>query len=600
MTRVKREALGQVTPYGLPGSGGLMAVGTRADAAPMAQAAAPGAATSSTGASAFSQTNNQEVGVDEADVVKTDGRLMVVLRQAKPGVQVIDVAGSTPRLRGFFPMPQVMYGGQLLLVDGRAVVVGPLQRQSSTNQQWTRVLVLSLADPSHPKQERSFDVEGTTVAAREVDGRVLLVTQNAPEIAWTYPTDGSSESQREALRENRTRIRHSPLHAWLPSVTALRTGRTYRPACSDGLRPQSESGTATTTLVSLDPSSDVPGTQAVVQGSGAVVYASTRSVYVTTWPWEAQTAQTPDRDERDVTTSIHRFDVSRPSDPTYAASGSVPGTLIGQYAMSEHHGALRVATTLGRTWAAQEDGVPPSDNLVTVLDEDGDKLVKVGQLRGLGRGERIYGVRFVGPLGYVVTFRQTDPLHVIDLSDPRHPQLKGALHVTGYSSYLHPLDDGLLLGIGQEVEANRPQGTQVSTFDVSEPAAPTLHARKVFPGSHSAAEADPHALLWWPATRQLVVPLESYEQEQSFTGALVLRVGTTGGLVEVGRVEHPQPSRPDDSQPGGMQPQSMPCCYGIGILRSVVVGDELLTLSEQGVMASDLGSLEERAWLPYG
>ena len=185
-----------------------------------APAGAPQAASAGSAADArsFSPTNNQETGADEADVVKTDGKLMVVLRQGKPGVQVVDVAGSTPRLRGFFPMPQAVYGGQLLLVDGRAVVVGGLQRQSSTNQQWTRVLVLSLTDPDHPTQERSFDVEGSTVAAREIDGRVLLVTQNGPEIGWTYPADGSEESQREALRENRTRIRHSPLHAWLPSV----------------------------------------------------------------------------------------------------------------------------------------------------------------------------------------------------------------------------------------------------------------------------------------------------------------------------------------------------------------------------------------------
>lgn len=595
LARMKHEALHQVTAYGLPyGGHGVGGVAVAASA-PMA---APAAASGSGGSErAFSTTNNQEAGVDEADLVKTDGGVLVVLRRQPLGVQVVDVAGDVPRLRGFLPLPESMYDAQLLLVDGRAVVVGTGTRQDNQSYRpQVRVLVLSLADPAEPRLERSFEVDGTLSAAREIGGRVLLVLQSGgPDVVWSHPRDGSTAESKRALRENRRRIQVATLDAWLPTVRVPGTGRSYRASCSSALRAQSESGTATTSVLSLDPRSDVPGEQVAVAGSGSVVYASPRAVYVTTWPWSAQAATTRPAGEQDVSTDVHRFDVTDPAAPRYTGSGSVPGTLIGQYALSEHEGHLRVASTVGRSWAMQGEEQPPSDNLVTVLRLTSDALVQVGQVKGLGRGERIFGVRFLGDLGYVVTFRQTDPLYVLDLADPGHPARRGELHVTGYSSYLHPLGAGLLLGIGQEVEQNRAQGTQVSTFDVSDDSAPRLRARKVFDGAWSAAEHDPHAVLWWPASRLVVVPMAQQqagttEPGPAIEGVVVLRVGPDGALGVVGRLAHPQ-----DAPEGGSSPE---CCWG-GILRSVVLGDALLTFSDRGVLTSALDTLEERAWAPY-
>ena len=594
LTRMKREALSQVGPYGLPDGamahGDAVATAGRAEGAPAA-AAGDGAGTT------YSTTNNQEAGVDEADQVKTDGRLLLAVRHQPLGVQVVDVSGGHARLRGFHRLADSMYGAQLLMVGGRAVVVGAAaSREQEQYRPRTEVQVLSLSDPNAPKVERRFELEGSMSAAREIGGRVLLVVQSSPEVVWAQPADGSRAESDKALRENRRRISVSTVDAWLPSVTSTRSGRTYRSSCSSSMRAQSASGTAMTSVVSLDPASDVPGKQVSVAGSGSIVYASPLSVYVTTWPWEAQVA-TSSRvpDEQDVTTSVHGFDVRDAAAPRYTGSGSVRGSLVGQYAMSEHEGHLRVASTVGRTWAQQGEQQPPSDNLVTVLRPGDDGLVQVGRVSGLGRGERIYGVRFLGDLGYVVTFRQTDPLYVLDLSDPQHPTKQGELHVTGYSSYLHPVGPGMLLGIGQAVDENRRQGTHVSTFDVTLPQAPRLRARQVFPGGSSAAEHDPHAVLWWPATRLAVIPLSQYQPEttkqaSAFDGVVALRLGADGALREVGRISHPN----DTQAPG----DSRMCCWG-GILRSVVVGDALLTLSENGIMASELDTLEEQSWSPY-
>ncbi|WP_344982410.1 beta-propeller domain-containing protein, partial [Streptosporangium fragile] len=197
-------------------------------------------------------------------------------------------------------------------------------------------------------------------------------------------------------------------------------------------------------------------------------------------------------------TEVHRFDITAPGAPRYVSSGKVPGRLLNQYSLSEHEGHLRVATTStsGRS----------SSSAVYVLRAD--TLGKVGEVGGLGNGERIYSVRFIGPVGYVVTFKQVDPLYTLDLRDPAAPGKTGELKITGYSAYLHPAGDGRLIGVGQEAsEQGRTLGTQVSLFDVSDPANPRRLSQLFQKDSGSEAEWDPHAFLYWAKTGTAVLPL---------------------------------------------------------------------------------------------
>src|SRR5262249_27258747 len=128
-------------------------------------------------------------------------------------------------------------------------------------------------------------------------------------------------------------------------------------------------------------------------------------------------------------------------------------------------------------------------------------LHEVGHVGGLGKGERIYGVRFVGPAGYVVTFRQTDPLYVVDLRDPATPRVAGELKINGYSAYLHPAGNGRLIGVGRSADdKGRATGMQVSLFDVADPTRPARIAQYVLPGGYTEAEYDPHAFLYWQPT----------------------------------------------------------------------------------------------------
>jgi uncharacterized secreted protein with C-terminal beta-propeller domain len=223
--------------------------------------------------------------------------------------------------------------------------------------------------------------------------------------------------------------------------------------------------------------------------------------------------------------------------------------------------------------------------MVTVLQPNDGRLVRVGQLDGLGRGEQIYSVRFLGDVGYVVTFKQTDPLFVLDLADPTAPKLRGELKVTGYSSYLHPLGNGLLFGLGQAVDGQlRTEGVQTSVFDVSDLSQPTLRDRMHFGPSWSGAEDDPHQFLWWPESRLVILPVEQYAHGDDMSGDVVLHVADNGSLDLVGWLR----------QPGSND------TWQRRIDRVIVVDDVLYTISQGGVLASEIGSLATRTWLPFG
>jgi len=203
-------------------------------------------------------------------------------------------------------------------------------------------------------------------------------------------------------------------------------------------------------------------------------------------------------------------------------------------------------------------------------------------------------VRFMGPAGYVVTFRQTDPLYTLDLSDPAHPRVRGALALTGYSAYLHPASATRLIGIGQQADKmGHVGGLQVSLFDVSDLASPTRLAAYVLAGASSDAQFDPHAFLYWPSSHLVVVPLQRYDglpvaaaPSGPQSGALVLGINGMS-INEAGFITQPTGGNADTA-------------YGYpSIERSLVIGQALWTLSDAGLMASSLTTLRQQAWIPF-
>ena len=241
-------------------------------------------------------------------------------------------------------------------------------------------------------------------------------------------------------------------------------------------RPEEFAGFDTLSVTTLDLGGllEVGGGTGII-AQGQTVYASQESLYVSTnvyIPNDAWERFPNDMVALEETyeSAIHKFDIAGEGPAEYRASGSVEGHLLNQFAMDEFEGFLRVATTMGSPWGGDD-----SESQVVVLGERNGVLTQVGAVGDMGEGERIYSVRFIGATGYVVTFRQVDPLYVLDLRDPENPTVSGELKIPGYSAYLHPLGDGLLLGVGQDADSDgRTLGAKATLFDVSDPANPRV------------------------------------------------------------------------------------------------------------------------------
>ena len=424
--------------------------------------------------------------------------------------------------------------------------------------------ILTEVDVSRPRAMRilrSQRVGGAYLSAR--------LTGDTARVIVSSPARGLAESE---LRPR--------LAGWVPRGT-LRIRRTGRhttrrlTGCRQVRRARAYSGVDTLTVLTIDMSKGLPAVDSdALLTSAEIVYASPRSLYVAAQRWVPDPDAPSDRPPA-TRTDVHKFDISDPSKTEYRGAGQVPGYLLNQFSLSEHDGVLRSASTETPLWW---EGRPAreSESFVTTLGERDGRLAELGRAGGLGRGERIFAVRFIGDAGFVVTFRQTDPLYAVDLSDPRQPRVRGELKILGYSAYLHPVGGDLLLGVGQDAtERGRQTGTQLSLFDVSDLSKPARLSALGGQGSSSAVEFDHHAFLWWAPEKLAVVPVEDYGADDSLHRGDRLRRDSRRGIGERGRASHEGEG------------------YPAPILRSFVVKGRLFTLSDVGLEANRLATLAE-------
>ncbi|MER6513081.1 beta-propeller domain-containing protein [Nonomuraea sp. NPDC001636] len=586
-----------------------------------------------------STTNVHEAGVDEPDLVKTDGNRIVTVVDGT--LRVIDTATKkvTASLKLTKKDEPTFAPADLLLSGDRALVLfrgGDIMVKSFAPPGETRYVVVDLA--GQPKVLSTIRAQGSYVDARMIGSTVRLVTRSQPDITFPEPKNPDA-SEADRKKANQDVVRRAPLSAWLPTVEITGGSGAVKKdtvRCERVSHPADYTGTSLLTVHSIDLTQDVAatGTEPIsLAADGDTVYGSGTSLYVASNPrwWfpvvtepmpvepvptatdGAAPAVEPTPSDPPVTadptvttdptvtavpavtssapatpatsepvptptappeeTEVHRFDISAAGAPSYVASGKVPGRLLNQYSLSEYEGHLRVATTLTST-----DG---GNSASSVYVLDAATMAKAGEVGGLGKGERIYSVRFIGPVGYVVTFKQVDPLYTLDLRDPAAPKVTGELKITGYSAYLHPGADGRLIGIGQEAsDKGRTLGTQVSLFDVSDPAAPRRLSQLFQKESGSEAEWDPHAFLYWPKTGLSVLPLMTPKE----SGALVLKIDDSA-VKKLGMIKHPTHQDKDYT-------------YQPGIQRSIVIGDAVWTLSWDGLQVNDATTLARQAWIP--
>lgn len=602
LRHVRSRTIGMVGAYGL---GTVPAMG----GSPPPEALRDGVAAPATGGGRrgvdFSDTNLQEAGVDEPDLVETDGRTIFSIAEGR--LQSTDVTGAAPRHLGSIGFDDMAATG--LLLDGdRLLVVGdsgvrvygdvpvgiaaPTDIAPYPSEPATVLVLVDVSDPATPRVLSRLRVDGSLVAARRTGASVRLVVSSSPlRLPLVQPSSSAAPAMRAATRANRRAVARANATAWLPRITVRNVAakRTVRRSvgCRSVSRPAQFAGVGMVSVLTVGATDTLSlrDTDAILT-DGDLVYASPTSLYVATPRWASPAAAESSSPPRGVTL-IHKLDTSDPARTVYRASGAVRGYPLNQFSLSEYKGDLRVASTEEPDWWTPPDaGARPSESLVTVLAERDGRLAQVGQVDGLGRGERTYAVRFLGPRGYVVTFRQTDPLFTLDLSDPAHPAVRGELKIPGFSSYLHPIDEATLIGVGQAADdQGRTQGTQVSLFDVSDLAAPRRIAERTLDTDWSEAESDHHAFLWWPARNLLVLPVQTYGESgaTSFLGAVGLDVTRATGITPIARVRHP-----DD-----------PDMTWSPVRRSVVVGDALYTVSDTGVLGSSLDTLAPRGWAAF-
>jgi uncharacterized secreted protein with C-terminal beta-propeller domain len=504
-----------------------------------------------------STTNVQEAGVDEPDTVKTDGRRIVTVAQGE--LRVIDAATrkvtGTIGIGGGWSTGDVLMSGDRVLIVTQPVMTfvrpqGDLPGAPGSGPRFTLVDIFGA-----PRIVSTMTVRGSYVDARQVGSVARIVVRSSPHIMAPM---------------------RAPLSDWLTSYTVTSGGRsqTRSVPCGQVSHPSAITGGSMVTILTVDLAGAMADLAPVSVVAGAdTVYGTARDLYIAgqiETPPQPRSPTTPTASSAGTRTgsavsaapsdrtNIYEFGLSGSRPPKFEAAGAVTGTLLSQYSMSEYNGDLRVAAASG------------TQTSVDVLARRGDRLVQVGGVGGLGKGEQVYAVRFAGPTGYVVTYRQVDPLYTLDLSEPAKPRLTGELTISGYSAYLHPTADGRLIGVGQDVSNGRPTGTRVSLFDVHDPAHPVRVAGYQVGTGASAVEFDPHAFLYWPATGLTVLPVSDE--------TLVLSI-SSNGIRKIGTIRPPT---------GTLAAQ-----------RSILIGTTLWTVSTAGAQANDATTLARTAWLPF-
>lgn len=425
----------------------------------------------------FSGTNVQVQGVDEGDIVKTDGTYIYILREYElivmktDGAEVTDVSntivgqawdsgeqddGSTHSSE---KMPKEMYltGDRAVILstyydwtepDDGAAEVGP------SGNNYIAVDIYDISDPTAPTLVKSLGQDGYTVASRMIDGVLYLCTSY-------YVTD----------------VEESEVERYVPCLYT--DGAREAVACGTiGLLPYDDSMTYAVLGTYDVAAGSLVNCQSVL-GGGDTVYMNAENFYLCRNVYQDNAGEPYTEDnytvtehKTDVSTTINRFSVAD-SQLSYAATGTVKGALLNQFSLDEHDGYLRLVTTENsggyRVYVDEArdfenydyDDTRTSNNLF-VLDSD---LKTVGSVTGLAEDERIYSARFDGDYGYLCTYRTVDPIFALNLSDPANPTVTGELKLPGYSDYLHVWSDGLLFGLGMNTQEVRTDGEVTAKVD---------------------------------------------------------------------------------------------------------------------------------------
>lgn len=556
-----------------------------------------------------SDTNTQVDGVDEQDIVETDGDYIYTVR----GTQLLIIDVRDPAAPTVVSRTQLGgYGAEMYLDGDRLTIISaarnlfaypdnvetlaaPADGLRIAYPYWgwrpqTQVTTYDISNRTTPKVVEDTVLDGSVSTSRSVDGRIYLVVNNSlwnfyPPIFMTNTIDVSSASVNGATLDKAYlpstvgggfRIPHYTTTSYDVDGNATTHSGSLLDAPNIWSTDDSLRNSNLLTIAMFDVHQGDAGidSTASVYGLSGEVYASGDALYVAATDYGGPViATTSIVAPNGPSTSIYKFDLNVDGSKL-VATGNVDGTIINSFAMDEHDGYFRIATTSG-SWSST-----PSSN-VFVLQQQGDDLVTVSSLTKLSPTERIQGARFVGDHVYLSTFLRIDPLLDIDLSDPLAPAVSGELEVPGFSSYLQQWGDHILISVGQDADPQTGMvtGLQLSMFDVSGDAPVLIDTYKIGVSAwdaYSQAQWDHHAFSLFDAEGILAIPVSRWNSTvNSSSGSShdtelqVFQLDPTTGFTLLGTVEH-----------------------NTEVYRSLRIGNDLYSLSETTLKVNELTSPE--------
>lgn len=517
----------------------------------------------------YSTTNIQVAGVDEADIVKTDGQYIylvsgqniTILRAYPPEeAEVLSQIRLNGSLGGIFIY---VCGDRLAVLGTEYNLDGKETTESSTFYiaYRTFIRIYDVTDRGRPELKRDLSIDGGYVNSRMIGDYVYLITSQPAYLQGDYVVLPTIYSEDGTRKISATDVYYSNT-----------TDQYYQ----------------YTTIAAVNVQKDLeePAYQTVLMGWASCIYVSLSNIYLAF----------PDYAGGAMGTRIYRLSVDG-REISQEAVGGVPGYVLNQFSMDEYGDHFRIATTT--------QGTSPR-NHVYVLNMS---LGIVGRLEDLAPGESIYSARFMGDRCYLVTFKKVDPLFVIDLKSPDNPRVLGKLKIPGYSDYLHPYDENHLIGVGKETVETKEgdfawyQGVKISLFDVSDVEKPKEMAKYEIGdrGTDSPVLTDHKAFLFDRSRGLLVIPVLVAEIDEEkypngvpsntygdyvWQGAYVFNVSLDEGFTLRGRVTHIEDG-------AGFLKSGYYFSSPYSVERSLYIGSVLYTISDRKVKMNSLETLAE-------
>ena len=507
----------------------------------------------------YSTTNVQVKNVDEADIVKTDGDYIYYVANQKvyivkaDGLIIVSEIENNEENEKFYPSEIYVYQNKLIVVGNSYEYQENTTRQNSNKiiedvarirtDYMAKAIVYDISNKQEPKEVRTVSLDGNYIESRMIGGNLYFISNK---LASYY--DGIKDDE------------------ILPLVKdTARAEETKQIDCTDIIYFKDTKSYNYMIVAGFNVNNNEEVNTEIFFGASSNIYSSEKNLYIT------QTIYNEGFIYKSTKNTIYKFNLEE-SQIKLQCKGEVKGYLNDQFSMDEYDGNLRIATT-----SVNDD---ESSNQLYILDEN---LQEIGKIEDLAKGEKIYSVRFIGKVGYIVTFEQIDPLFVIDLSNPKEPVVKGQLKIPGYSSYLHPYDETHIIGIGYNTKSNgyggvRNANMKMSMFDVSDLENPKEMFNVNIGDSYAYSEiTSNHKALFYNKDKNLIgfpVTLREYKASDDRNAFIIYKIDLEKGFEKYGEI-------------------TQKINYRTNIDRAIYIGNVLYTLADSKIVSYDLNTIEK-------